>query len=38
MPNEDVAPGRIYAQERIIFHDSAIVLTSQRQLLRSLFT
>ena len=35
---EGVAPGRIYAQKCIIFHDSASVLTSQRQLLRSLFT
>ena len=35
---EGVAPGRIYAQECIIFHDSASVLTSQRQLLRNLFT
>ena len=35
---EDVAPGRIYAKECIIFHDSASVLTSQRQLLRNLFT
>jgi hypothetical protein len=35
---EGVAPGRIYAQECILFHDSASVLTSQRQLLRNLFT
>ena len=35
---EGVAPGRIYAQKCIIVHDSASVLTSQRQLLRNLFT
>jgi hypothetical protein len=35
---EGLAPGRIYTQECIIFHDSASVLTSQRQLLRNLFT
>ena len=36
--NAGVAPRRIYAQECIVFHDSASVLTSQRQLLRNLFT
>jgi len=35
---EGVAPGRIYAEECIIIHDSASVLTSQWQLLRNLFT
>lgn len=32
--NEGVVPGRIYAQKCMIFHDSASVFTSQRQLLR----
>jgi hypothetical protein len=36
--NEGLAPKRIYAQECIIFHDSASVLTSQRQLLHNLLT
>ena len=35
---EGVAPGRIYAQECIIFHDSASALTSQWQVLRNPFT
>jgi hypothetical protein len=34
---EGVAPGRIYAHECIIIHDSASVLMSQRQVLRNLF-
>ena len=33
-----VEPGRLYAQECIIFHDSAGALMLHSQLLRSLFT
>jgi hypothetical protein len=37
LANESVAYARIYAQPCIIFRDSASALTSQQQLLHSLF-